>query len=101
MEEWKAISYTIGNFAPIPNLKEKGRHLQQIHRDKNERWDFLLDYCRKNWKKYSCSSAISYNEYMKLTCQQIYFQEIYDDLFEKNLITESWKKFMLKNTVNG
>jgi len=84
-EVWKAISHTIGNFTPIPNLKENGRHLQQIHRDKNERWDFLLDYCRKNWKRYSCSSKISYNEYMKLTCQQIYFQEIYDDLFEKKL----------------
>jgi len=47
LEEWKDISHTIGNFAPIPNLKKKGRHLQHIHNDKNERWDFLLDYCRK------------------------------------------------------
>lgn len=83
LEEWKAISHTIGNFAPIPNLKKKGRHLQLIHNDKNERWDFLLVFCRENWEKYSCSSIISYNEYMKLTCQQIYFQEIYDDLVKK------------------
>ena len=84
-EEWNKLKYTIGNFAPIPNLKKKGRHLQHVHRDKNERWDLLLDYCRGNWDKYTCSSIMSYNEYMKLTCQQIYFKEIYDDFVENKL----------------
>jgi len=46
---------------------------------------FCLIIAEKNWEKYSSSSIISYNEYMKLTYQQIYFQEIYDNLIEKKL----------------
>ena len=33
----------IGNFTPVPNV-ECGRHLQHVHNDLAERWDFLLCY---------------------------------------------------------
>ena len=46
--KWERLKYTIGNFAPIPNGKK--RHLQLVHNNKNERWDFLLRYCEEHWE---------------------------------------------------
>lgn len=81
ISSWTEIYRTIGNFTPIPNVK-RGRHLQHKHNDLAERWDFLLGYCEKNWSEFNLED-ISFVEYMKLSVQQMYFQDVYNDYCEK------------------
>ena len=74
--KWEIIYHSVGNYAPIPSLKT-GRHLQLKHNDLSERWDSLLNYCKKNWSMFTCGKLISFNDYMKFTCQQLYYEEIF------------------------
>jgi hypothetical protein len=40
----------------------------------------LLEYCKENWDKWDEGIIdISFNEYMKRTCQHLYFEEIFSD----------------------
>lgn len=57
--------------------------------DLDERWDLFLKLCQSEWtyfKKYSI--YIDFQSYIKLTCQEIYFVEIYD-LFNDKFGTHS------------
>lgn len=79
--QWESIYHTIGNFSLLPNYdKACKRHLQLKHNDVNERWDILLSFCRKEWKEFSCSRLNdqfnTFNEYMKYTIQEMYFEEL-------------------------
>ena len=68
----------IGNFAPLPGTQLK-RSLQCIHRDKNERWDYMLPYLRENWVKINnIPGCEDFKNYMKVSCQQMYFQEVFN-----------------------
>ena len=97
----KGFKYTIGNFAPIPAVKfsyitkngtKTQAHLQLIHKWKNEKWDGVLGTLKANWKKYVGKSDFA--EYMISTCQQLYFQEIFDEFYDPNLDLErvDWNK---------
>lgn len=103
LDEWIKLKYTIGNFSPIPNFckhnkdVKKVRHLQHRHNDLAERWDSLLKECKENWEDYSCDLYPTFINYMKLTCQQIYFEDIYMDMVKKitdrdinNINDEEW-----------
>lgn len=83
--KWEELKYTIGNFAPIPNAHRKGlRHLQFVHNNKNERWDFLLSYCKEHWDDYSCDLYPTFRDYIIKTAQHLYIKDVLED-FKSNL----------------
>ncbi|MCI7169066.1 hypothetical protein MSB04_01355 [bacterium] len=85
-EKWKnGLYHTIGNLTPVPwpVMKYGTINMQDIHKDLDERWDLFLKFCQSEWqclKKYNIH--IDFQLYIKFTCQEIYFVEIYD-LFNK------------------
>lgn len=91
-EKWRnELYHTIGNFTPVPwpIMKYGGINMQDIHKGLDERWDLFLKLCQSEWtyfKKYSI--YIDFQSYIKLTCQEIYFVEIYD-LFNDKFGTHS------------
>lgn len=83
--KWEELKYTIGNFAPIPNARRKGlRHLQFVHNNKNEKWDFLLSYCKEYWDDYSCDLYPTFRDYIIKTAQHLYIKDVLED-FKSNL----------------
>lgn len=91
-EKWRnELYHTIGNFTPVPwpIMKYGSINMQDIHKGLDERWDLFLKLCQSEWtyfKKYSI--YIDFQSYIKLTCQEIYFVEIYD-LFNDKFGTHS------------
>ena len=91
-EKWRnKLYHTIGNFTPVPwpIMKYGSINMQDIHKGLDERWDLFLKLCQSEWtyfKKYSI--YIDFQSYIKLTCQEIYFVEIYD-LFNDKFGTQS------------
>ena len=84
LSEWEELKYTIGNFGVLPTANKKGlRHLQAVHNNKNERWDFLLEYCKEHWEEYSCDLYPSFRNYIIKTAQHVYVKEVLEDLKEK------------------
>lgn len=88
-EKWRGIYHTIGNLTPIPwpcnGTVEP--NLQTKHSNLDERWDLFLHYLRCEWSK-DWEVGISFFQYMQLTCQEVYYQKVYDDFFKnKNLET--------------
>lgn len=80
------IYHTIGNFAPIPRTiitKYYGPNLQLIHRDLNELWPWLLKFLQDNWGEFPTKvyELMTFKEYMKYSCQQMYFNNIFDQLY--------------------
>ena len=44
----------------------------------------MLEYCKEHWIKWDEGVIdISFNEYMKRTCQHLYFEEIFSDFRNK------------------
>ena len=92
----KKYKYTIGNFAPIPakrfdySTTAQNAHLQMIHKWNNEEWDKLLVFLKNNWP-YKKSSFV---DYMINTCQQLYYQEIFNDFYNEcpDLEKVEWKE---------
>lgn len=76
---WFAIYHTIGNFTPIPWPRNVKRHLQLKHSHLDERWDLFLHYLRCEWSE-DWEVGISFFQYMQLTCQEVYYQQVYDEL---------------------
>ncbi|PHU34228.1 hypothetical protein [Pseudobutyrivibrio ruminis] len=84
--------HSIGNFAPIPrdglpykNLERA--HIQLIHRWFGENWDEMLIHMKSHMEREL------FNNYMITTCQQLYYQEIFDSFYEKCKTLEKidWK----------
>ena len=92
----KKYKYTIGNFAPIPakrfdySTTAQNAHLQMIHKWNNEEWDKLLVYLMNNWPY----KKLSFADYMISTCQQLYYQEIFNDFYNEcpDLEKVEWKE---------
>ena len=87
--EWYKYYHSIGNLTPIPwpKLGRAANNLQGIHKRLGERWDKLLQYCADNWDLWIqediyCKDS-SFTIYMKLTCQVVYYQGVYDSFIEK------------------
>lgn len=78
---WFAIYHTIGNFTPIPWPRNVKPHLQLKHSLLDERWDLFLHYLRCEWSK-DWEVGISFFQYMQLTCQEIYYQKVYDEFHD-------------------
>lgn len=84
--------HSIGNFAPIPrdglpykNLERV--HIQLIHRWLGENWDEMLIHMKRHMENEL------FKNYMITTCQQLYYQEIFDSFYKKykNLEKLDWK----------
>ncbi len=81
-EKWRnELYHTIGNFTPVPwpIMKYGSINMQDIHKGLDERWDLFLKLCQSGWtyfEKYSI--YIDFQSYIKLTCQEIYFVELYN-----------------------
>ena len=86
--KFKAIYHTIGNFAPVPRTivsKNYGPNLQMIHRNLNELWPWFLKYMADNWCEWptKVQELLSFKEYMICSCQQMYYKNIFDEIYEK------------------
>lgn len=78
--QWEGVYHTIGNFTSIPWPE----NLQKRHLEFSERWDKLLKYCQGEWHKWDKKIInISFEEYLKLTCQHLYLKDIFYDFKER------------------
>lgn len=100
--KWQKRYHTIGNFAPVPwPILEYGSiNMQDIHKGFDERWDLFLKFCQSEWPNFADYCVyIDFRSYMKLTCQEIYFTEIYDSFkneFGDHCIKEVANEELLK-----
>ena len=76
--------HKIANFVFLPG-KSLHRSLQFVHRDKDERWDEMLRYLRENWNILNNLPLKSFNEYIKASCQHIYYCCVYEKIKEYNI----------------
>ena len=121
-DECLSIYHNIGNMAPVPWFMPRGTNSinsQSLHASLDERWDLYLSVLRSFWSGWSMEWKVGFEEYMKKTCQQMYFcitisdsndynfdniDEIPDDDFEKIIEgidskqIEKWDKSINKNT---
>lgn len=96
LEDWTKIYHTIGNMAPIPwfrvdspilrESKKINRYIngQRLHLALNERWDLFLNLLKNNWSHWCDEKSFTFESYMILTCQQIYYSDIYNN-FKKEI----------------
>ena len=85
--KFEKIYHTIGNFAPVPRTiisKNYGPNLQQIHLQLNELWPWFLKFLKDNWEEFPTEVAeiMTFEEYMVFTCQQMYFSNIFESVYE-------------------
>lgn len=86
--EWEEIYHSIGNMTPIPWFKVDMNHYingQLLHKLLDERWDLYLQFLKNNWCMWGKRSDITFEKYMILTCQQMYYQEIFSSISEKEI----------------
>lgn len=86
--EWENTYHSIGNMAPIPWFKVDMDHYingQLLHKSLDERWDLYLQLLKNNWGIWGKESDITFEKYMILTCQQMYYQEIFSSISEKKI----------------
>ena len=92
-EEWERTYHTLGNFAPIPQFIEmdgKKRNVQFFHEAScYERWDLLLKYLQGNWGD---KAVVSFSDYLIITGQIIYDNEVFNSIPEDEIITYEWYK---------
>ena len=113
-DEIRDVYHRIGNYCVYPSMDRKPQ-LQNIHKYYGERWDKLLLFLRKNWETCQVEyitihnemivyeqeksfkdkwGGLCFNEYMILTCQHMYFQEIFDQIdMNKNVTIEDFKRW--------
>ncbi len=91
----KYAYHKIGNFTFVPG-KTLNRSLQFVHRDCNERWDEMLKYMRSNWSEINNLPIDGFKDYIKASCQHIYYQDVYNVIKEYNIekcdICELWNE---------
>ena len=78
----------IGNITPIPWFKVDMNHYingQLLHKSLDERWDLYLQLLKNNWYIWKKRTNITFEKYMILTCQQMYYQEIFSNISEKKI----------------
>ena len=79
----RAIYHTIGNMVPIPWFPLSGGSYidgQKLHKSLDERWDLFLQVLKSNWGEWNPDpNGLSFERYMILTCQQVYYEEIYKE----------------------
>lgn len=91
-KEWGDIYHSIGNMTPIPwfklyNGSDTSINTQSLHKSLDERWDLFLKLLQNNWNNWNTKDKIAFNDYMILTCQQMYFDEIYTSIKEREINT--------------
>lgn len=98
LDEWTKIYHTIGNMTPIPWFKIDNptpgdkepinRYIngQMLHLALDERWDLFLNLLKNNWSHWcdEKEKSFTFEAYMLLTCQQIYYSDVYNN-FKKEI----------------
>lgn len=82
LEQWNQIYHSIGNITPIPWFKVEGNHFidaQALHNSLDERWDLFLNVLKNNWESWHPNKSLTFNNYMLMTYQHIYYSEVYAD----------------------
>lgn len=75
---------------PIPWFDVAGNHSvngQMLHKALDERWDLYLNVLRRNWDAWNKTEGFTFNGYMILTCQQMYYADIYESIEDTSEIT--------------
>ncbi|MGN0484168.1 MAG: hypothetical protein ACI4HI_11515 [Lachnospiraceae bacterium] len=85
--KFEDMYHCVGNFAPVPRTiiaNNYGPRLQQIHEYLNELWPCFLKFMQDNWLCFptDVSELMSFKEYMKYSCQQMYFEDIFNKLYD-------------------
>lgn len=85
------VYHSIGNFAPVPRTVIShyyGPNLQFLHNYMNELWLWFLKYLKDNWTEWptKVDHIISFKIYMKCSCQHLYYQEIFNELYEQGVL---------------
>ncbi len=96
------LRHSVGNYAIYPKMYGHPS-LQNIHKYFGERWDEFLKFLRANWEEktvvYKTKQAKEYKfeqpesfgqkwcngtfeKYMKITCQYMYYQIVFEDLIQ-------------------
>lgn len=86
--EWENIYHSIGNMTPIPWFRVDMNHYingQLLHKSLDERWDLYLHVLKNNWSMWGKKSDITFEKYMILTCQQMYYKEIFSSIGDKEI----------------
>ena len=108
---FESIYHCVGNFAPIPRTiisRNYGPQLQKIHENLNELWPCFLKFMQDNWMCFPTDiyELMSFKDYMKYSCQQMYFESIFNKLYSIYTKNESktdnmWNEILkeLSNTV--
>lgn len=88
-QEIERIYHSIGNISPIPWFKlsdYKFINGQLLHKSLDERWDIYLSILNQNWINWSNPNcSLKFEDYMILTCQQMYYIDIFNDVKNKGL----------------
>ena len=88
IDDVRKIYHTIGNMAPVPWFKVEGEHYidaQKLHKSLDERWDLFLQVLRSNWALWNSCEGFTFEDYMRITCQQVCYEEIYLDACKKKV----------------
>lgn len=104
---FEELYHCIGNFAPIPRTivsNNYGPRLQQIHQSLNELWPWFLKFMQDNWTCFptNVSELMSFKEYMKYSCQQMCFEDIFNNLYciydntTNKEDDKMWEKLLMK-----
>ena len=75
----------LGNITAIPWFKVEGNHFidaQALHNSLDERWDLFLTVLRNNWESWCSNKSVTFNDYMLMTYQHIYYSKVYKDFLE-------------------
>lgn len=99
-KEWESKYHSIGNITPIPWFKVDMNHYingQLLHKSLDERWDLYLQLLKNNWYLWKKRTNITFEKYMILTCQQMYYQEIFSNISEKKIQSISINDIMCWN----
>lgn len=97
--KFKELYHTIGNFAPVPKTivsRYYGPNLQLIHRDLNELWPWFLKFLQDNWEFFPTKvyEVMSFREYMRYTCQEMYYANIFNESYTKYQNNSTWESII-------
>lgn len=100
------IYHSIGNMVPIPWFKITGGNYingQSLHQSLDERWDMFLQLLKNNWSEWNTNQCkLTFESYMIMTCQQVYYEEIYNEAVDlKNISLDNIAAWNAKITCDS
>ena len=87
--EFEKMYHCIGNIALMPWFETNNSNYingQMLHKALDERWDLYLSVLRNNWSDWNkFSEDFTFEEYMKISLQQVYYKDVYEMAIKKKI----------------